>query len=510
MNLVHDPWIPVITTAGQRRTVGLSALFAEAGELANIEGDAPHIRVALLRLLLAILHRANLGPRSLVEWEQWWREPAQPFERAVSYLDARTDDFELFHPDRPFWQCPALTEAHAREAAKLVPSLASGDNRVWFDHTSVVKPASLRFDEAARWLVALQMFQPGGLMTGFSSSRASGKHAPLAGSAVVSWAGGDLAETLILNTLIYEPSKAPFEAEGEDLPVWEREPPAGEPVRRTPAGYLDWLTWPSRRVRLFPDGDRIEQVAITPGDAIPPGLEASSYEQMVPRRRARDRDPFRPVRYDPDRALLREATALLLRNPSAGEELWKRAPVVSHLDRLVGYGTVPRERPLLLMVAGLGVNRMKYGDWGEEGLGVSAGLVADESLAWLVYRATEAAEAAVDAAGYAARRSYVGDRRNAAAGVATRCRSRAWGLLELVFDEFLARLPADASAAVSSWADSLRQAVYRAFESTAAPAASGRELRMRVEAERWLRGRISELIEELQGAAHAAKGGASP
>ena len=94
--------------------------------------------------------------------------------------------------------------------------------------------------------------------------------------------------------------------------------------------------------------------------------------------------------------------------------------------------------------------------------------------------------------------------------MATRCRSRAWGLLELVFDEFLARLPADASAAVSSWADSLRQAVYRAYESTAAPAASGRELRMRVEAERWLRGRISELIEELQGAAHAAKGGASP
>jgi CRISPR system Cascade subunit CasA len=507
---VYDPWIPVITTTGQRRRVGLKELFAEAAELADIEGDAPHVRIALLRLLLAILHRANLGPSSLSEWERWWREPDHPFGRAVSYLDARHDDFELFHPTRPFWQCPALTEEHAREAAKLVPSLASGNNRVWFDHTSVVKPASLSFDEAARWLIALQMFQPGGLMTGFPSGRASGEHAPLAGSAVVSWSGTHLAETLLLNTLVYEPATQPFEAEGEDLPVWERQPPSGEARRRPPSGYVDWLTWPSRRVRLFADSDRVRHVAITPGDALPSELEASSYEQMVPRRRAKQRDPFRPLRYDSDRALLREATALLLRNPSTSEQLWQRAPVVTHLDNLVGFGLIPRERPLLLIVAGLGVNQSKYVDWGEDALGVSAGLVADDRLAWLVYRATEAAEAAVDAAGYAARRSYVDDRRNTATGVSTQCKSRAWGFLDIAFDEFLARLPHDTTPAVSSWADSLAEAAFQAFESTAAPAISGRDLRSRVSAERWLRARISKLVKELKQAAEAAEGGASP
>src|SRR5690606_2380621 len=96
---------------------------------------------------------------------------------------------------------------------------------------------------------------PGGLVKkkGEPGSATAG---PLNRGAFVMVRGDSLFETLLLNLVIYDPENAkPFAGDpSRDRPSWEQAPlvrPTStlEP-QRTVYGYLDWLTWQSRRVEL--------------------------------------------------------------------------------------------------------------------------------------------------------------------------------------------------------------------------------------------------------------------
>ena len=58
MNLVSDPWLPVINGAGQRRATSLEQTLLSAHRIRGIAGATPLETVAILRLLLAVLYRA--------------------------------------------------------------------------------------------------------------------------------------------------------------------------------------------------------------------------------------------------------------------------------------------------------------------------------------------------------------------------------------------------------------------------------------------------------------------
>jgi len=516
MNLVHEPWIPVITGDGRRFTLGLADVVDRAADIADIEGDAPHVRIALLRLLLAVIHRAARGPVSFEEWGSWWERPEVPFGKASEYLAAHADAFELFDPDRPFWQCPELTDEHAREAAKLVPSLASGNNRVWFDHTSVARPARLTPAEAARWLVALQMFQTGGILTGFPSGRGTSVHAPLAGAAVVCAIAVTLQRTLLLNLVRYDPaSELPFAGSGEaeaDVPVWERIPPPGEPGKRVPAGYVDWLTWPSRRVRLFVSDGAVDQVAITPGDRLPDGVERSTFETMVPRRASGRGRVLVDLRFSPDRAVWRESSAILLRESVAEEALWRRARVVDHVDELIARSVLPPDTYVGVTVAGIAVDRSKYLDWGEDQIGVSGKLLTDESKGRVILEAVKAAEDVARETGRAAQSSYAeadGRGGGGASSAQDRCRGHLWAALGLHFHGLLTALAADDEEAPDRWSTVLSREALAAFDATAAPARFGDELRARIRAESRLRRRLAHRLNQFREVAKAYLGGAA-
>src|SRR5207247_9047327 len=67
--------------------------------------------------------------------------------------------------------------------------------------------------------------------------------------------GDTLFETLALNLVRYPPDAGAFKYQtddpDEDVPVWQRD----DPFKRrhdTPRGYIDYLTWPSRRIHLLP------------------------------------------------------------------------------------------------------------------------------------------------------------------------------------------------------------------------------------------------------------------
>src|SRR6187402_104106 len=103
-NLVHEDWIPVLDTAGQRREVSLRGLFEQAAEIRMIACELPTQTFAILRLALAILHRSAGDPPNETSWQALWRDWRLPLTDLDDYLDEFHDRFDLLHPRHPFYQ----------------------------------------------------------------------------------------------------------------------------------------------------------------------------------------------------------------------------------------------------------------------------------------------------------------------------------------------------------------------------------------------------------------------
>ena len=108
-NLLYDPWIPVRPQGGGPvREVGLRELLLRARDFGRIDDPSPLVTVALLRLSLALLHRALNGPQRIEDAAGWFLH-GFPAERLGTYFAEWEDRFDLFHPERPFWQVRGLT-----------------------------------------------------------------------------------------------------------------------------------------------------------------------------------------------------------------------------------------------------------------------------------------------------------------------------------------------------------------------------------------------------------------
>ncbi len=108
---------------------------------------------------------------------------------------------------------------------------------------------------AARSLLVLQGFAPGGLVKK-RGEPGSATAAPLNRGAFVLVHGQSVFETLMFNLLVYAPEfdKPVAGTRAPDLPCWEQpEPPrqiGDKETSRRPNGWIDWLTWQSRRLEL--------------------------------------------------------------------------------------------------------------------------------------------------------------------------------------------------------------------------------------------------------------------
>jgi len=106
MNLVIDPWIPVVTIGGKPHFANLMQVFTEGEKYADLS-VRPHERVALMRLLICIAQSALDGP---VGKDDWKATPKKLPESARKYLDKwnKEEVFELFHKEKPFLQIAVL------------------------------------------------------------------------------------------------------------------------------------------------------------------------------------------------------------------------------------------------------------------------------------------------------------------------------------------------------------------------------------------------------------------
>lgn len=273
-NLVDSPWVPLRLIDGSVRECSLLDAFSCAHEAVAVAGEITTQEFAIIRLLLAILHRAVKGPVDIEDWTAMWDKSALPAQDIERYLYRHRDRFDLLHPVTPFYQVANLRSAKD-ETSGLERLIADVPNGIaYFTNRSGAALESMDFAEAARWLVHLQAFDASGIKTGAVDDPRvkGGKGYPIG----TGWAGGlgglliegdTLRETLLLN-LVAE-SSAYMIADADDLPVWERPPQTAReevPGGRSTHGSLDAYTWQTRRVRLTEGDGRIVSVLICNGD----------------------------------------------------------------------------------------------------------------------------------------------------------------------------------------------------------------------------------------------------
>ncbi|MDR2672185.1 MAG: type I-E CRISPR-associated protein Cse1/CasA [Coriobacteriales bacterium] len=360
-NLVHEPWVTVMTLRGEVKDVSLLEVFERAHEYQSLAGELPTQDVAVLRLLLAILYAtfARVDVRgyhstiasdeeALDRWEQLWSAGSFPFEPIVTYLKSYEDRFYLFHPERPFYQVAGLTKGTEYQAAKLLGDLSESNNKLRFFPTRSGKAKErLSNAEAARWLLYLNGYDD-------TSAKPSVRGAGLP-SVGAGWLGklglvlvkGDtLFETLLLNFALLDSNDEPFtitqatweldevhQSEREKIPI--------------PTDPLELLTLQSRRILLKRKDGLVSGYLLLGGDFF--DRENAFIEQMTMWRKDSNSqtDVYTPRRHSESRHVWREFPSLLAR--TAGQ----RQPGVVSWIATLRIAERLKKATLRLQVAGI-------------------------------------------------------------------------------------------------------------------------------------------------------------
>lgn len=325
-NLCDEPWIRVRDATGVRE-VSLRGVLADAHEITAPAGEVPTQDVSILRLLLAVLYRSvddDGYPEDV--WRELWKAPTLPTQQIDAYLDTWRHRFDLLDDTAPFFQVAGLSASKTSGLHKLIADVPDG--YPYFTTRAGAELESLSFAEAARWLVHAQAYDPSGIKTGAVGDPRvkGGKGYPIgtgwAGKCgLVLLEGNTLKETLLLNLVLgmRESDDDP------DLPLWERPPlgPAEERGHTEPLGPADLYTWPSRRMALHTQGDRVVDVQLSNGDRLDP-QNRHAVEPMSAWRRSANQEKklggtvYMPRTHDPARALWRGLSGLLVQEPQGG------------------------------------------------------------------------------------------------------------------------------------------------------------------------------------------------
>lgn len=393
-NLVDEPWIPCVRSDGTVEFVGIFRALVDAAEYLEVRDPSPLVTVALHRLLLAVLHRL-FGPESPEAWAGMWQSGAGKFDakKLEAYLKepAIYSRFDLFDEHHPFYQTASLPPGPADKKTgrpkfvkpiwQMAHELAYSDNMQLFAHFTETDWETRPPAEAARWLVAFQSFALGGLITteeGRKAQDGSADAGQLVKSAVVIATGDTLFQTLMLNLVHYSADDdAPFAFKPEaDLPAWEREDDQQlqrHEFDRRYDGYVDLLSWQSRRVRLVAERDRegnllgVSGVTTMKGFQLPANYWRFNYETMVGYIRAKSatakQDPFPPLGFRAGEDLWRNSAALF----QSIADGCQRPRNIAWIDDLRQLGYLNRKQ-IHLDVAGMAAAYAKIMFWRHETL----------------------------------------------------------------------------------------------------------------------------------------------
>jgi len=371
-DLIEEAWIPCETLGGAPIELGIRDVLRRAHELAAVNDESPLVTAVLHRLLLAIVDQAFL-PKNREEWLAIWSAKELPMGPIDAYLAKWKDRFDLFDAERPFMQVAGLEETLLKDKGKpaertsmwrmVIETSNCGGHIHVFERepeTATLAPA-----RAARALLAFMAFTNGGRIQNEAESWKGGN---LRSGAVALVRGGSLRETLVLNTCAKSARIA------EDIPPWQRERPIARLVR-SPAGAIDALMWPSRRVALFPvvDGD-----AVSVREVLTAAGERMDADVADPQMAYFERNPKNPpmaLRFDPERSVWRDAAALFDRATGVGA--FRRPHAVDQLHGLLVDRVLPRNVRWAVDLLGMSTDKAVIRLTRAERLPLSPGLLLD-------------------------------------------------------------------------------------------------------------------------------------
>lgn len=252
-NLIDQPWIGAVDHEGRLQEYSLRDLLLQAHELRSLHDDSPLVIAALLRVILALLHRVYEGPRNRSEWQQIWQAGRFDAERIDRYFAEWRERFELFDPNFPFYQTTEQI-GNRNPVTTLIPEAASGNNATLFDHQTEDDYLGYPPSGAAKAVLVSQYFSLGGGQSGIKGRNFT--DATLSRGALFFVEGKNLFQSLLFNLVPYEFHRLFVTLGGAGIPAWEQQNPL-LPDRSLPDGLLDYLTWQSRRVKLIPNVDGI-------------------------------------------------------------------------------------------------------------------------------------------------------------------------------------------------------------------------------------------------------------
>ncbi|WP_419702856.1 type I-E CRISPR-associated protein Cse1/CasA [Promicromonospora sp. NFX87] len=475
-DLTKKPWIQVLGTDGRRREVSITELFREAENLREIVGEIPTQGFAILRLLLAVLHRAVEGPASVADWVRIRDDWKQTVADVEEYLDEHRHRFDLRHAAAPFYQVADLRTGKnkAFELKKIIADVPDGHPYLTPRTGRGIERIS--WAEAARWLVHVHAFDTAGILSGaVGDPRVRDGKGYGIGTGWAGMLGGlflrgeTLKETLLLNLVGHV--GAGLEISGDDVPVWEREPHGPAPEGRPPAGPVCLYTWQSRRVRLVGDDVGVTAVVLAQGDRNTPQnqhhlepLTAWRYSKAQTAKAKGKRHTYMPREHDPARAMWRGLPGLLA---GQGEKNGIEPGVLRWAAVLEADGHLPNGA-LTVQAVGIkyGTNNSVVEELVHDHLDLPPEIVAhgDGAAAHLARRAVDQAQLAVSALANLAQNLYLAAGGNSDSdGPATRAREAGYHDLEQPFRRWLLKLEPDTDITEleRAWQSEVRGVVAR-------------------------------------------------
>ena len=494
-NLLDEPWIRVTRLDGASDEVSLLTVFREAMDISGVHGDIASQDVAILRLLLAICHRAMGGPDDLDTWEEYWDKPGKLGRDTIAYLEGYRDRFDLRHPEHPFFQVAGIHAASGKTSGleSLIVDVPNGEP---FFTTRIGRGLeSISWAEAARWLMHVHAFDPSGIRTGaVGNPQASGGRSYPIGPGwtgqigVVTVDGENLERTLLLNTVVCEETDGLHDVDPEaDLPPWERESDSPEgSLSLEPTGPVSCYTWQTRRILLHGDDARVTGLFLGNGDKATPQNRylvepMTAWRYSEPQTKKFKATVYMPRKLPTDRAFWRGLSTLVAQlSPSiavkgAGEVTRYRSPgTVTFYQALMLRRIVPTSGLIPLHAVGMeyGTHEASVSELVDDALTLPAGLLDRNStrLVGVVHDAMEETEGVA-----AALRNLAANLDKARGGspdTATAARDHAGAAFYQVIDErfprWLASLDgADPAEARDQWRLLLRNEARRQQEALA-------------------------------------------
>ncbi|MBL8191349.1 MAG: type I-E CRISPR-associated protein Cse1/CasA [Acidobacteria bacterium] len=382
-NLITQPWIPCRMIGGSPSKIeyyGIEQTLIKAHEISEIIGDNPLVTISLHRLLLAVLYRCYGSLSYNGEWQQVWQKGDGQFDAILvkGYLYNECygvkrinifDRFYLFHNDYSFYQDKNTVAPSEGKNYSAKLFFHDEGSALFFEHR-VPAETSLAPAEAARLLIAFQSFdvrgtktpEPGQKQKGISSS-------PLLFAAVGLAKGRNLFETLMLNLYWDDTDFFKDHQQQKDFPVWEREGEFNaEP--RVPVGYLDLLTWQSRRLKLFrrKGEETVSQFVIMAGEKWPGDFKTkdqdSKGDEGQPRFKRESKEPmiafkkrketgYQPVNFQAGRMLWRDSQAIFQKVKDQDDGHGHSMLLLNWLTNLAALGAIENDREIPLDFLGM-------------------------------------------------------------------------------------------------------------------------------------------------------------